>query len=352
MSRPREGSAAAQLVAELRSPAARTRQVDGGIVRAKRCLQTCPAAQWNAKGRSNVAIKVTCGDGTVQIGSGTAAVILSDNATRAPLLANDFGDDLPSMPVVLLGVADDWRAVAPGGGSGGWSAASLAARGCGSGEPLFGVDGGPAWARNSLAAPAVTMQAYAEYCSAGAEGDDAPLYVFDSHIATRTFADGQPLMAECGPAPACFRHDTMAGLGGLRPLPPTWLLVAAARSGTPIHDHPHTVAWNVLFSGSKLWAILPPGATDLAEDQGSALGWFLRHGAKLPKGAVVVVQRPGETVFVPAGWWHVVLNCEDSAALSSSLALRRDFTKSLGALEKEDPVFAAAWLSVVEPGRC
>jgi len=51
----------------------------------------------------------------------------------------------------------------------------------------------------------------------------------------------------------------MAGIHELRPLPPSWLLVAAARSGTPIHDHPHTVAWNVLLSGCKLWAILPPG---------------------------------------------------------------------------------------------
>jgi hypothetical protein len=156
-----------------------------------------------------------------------------------------------------------------------------------------------------------------DYCAH--QQDDAPLYIFDAHLATRTFADGGSLRAECGPPPACFSHDAMAGIHHLRPLPPAWLLVAAARSGTPIHDHPHTgahpepnpnpvlttsptlplyadpepepaVAWNVLLSGCKLWAILPPGECELAEDQGSALGWFMRHGAALPEGAVVVVQ--------------------------------------------------------------
>jgi len=85
----------------------------------------------------------------------------------------------------------------------------------------------------------------------------------------------------------------------------------------------------------------------LAEDQGSALGWFLRHGHELPQGTVVVIQQPGETVFVPAGWWHIVLNVEDSTALSSSLALRRDFKTSHAALVGEDPEFAQAWLQSV-----
>jgi hypothetical protein len=58
-------------------------------------------------------------------------------------------------------------------------------------------------------------------------------------------------------------------------------------------------------------------------------------------------QRPGETVFVPAGWWHVVLNCQGSTALSSSLALRRDFNTSHAALLEEDAEFALAWLASV-----
>ena len=43
-----------------------------------------------------------------------------------------------------------------------------------------------------------------------------------------------------------------------RPLPPAWLLMGVKRSGTPIHDHPLTVAWNALLVGCKLWCCLPP----------------------------------------------------------------------------------------------
>jgi hypothetical protein len=39
--------------------------------------------------------------------------------------------------------------------------------------------------------------------------------------------------------------------GAPRPLPQAWLLVGAEGSGTPIHCHPRTVAWNTLLAGAK-----------------------------------------------------------------------------------------------------
>lgn len=60
--------------------------------------------------------------------------------------------------------------------------------------------------------------------------------------------------------PRCFQHDAQACINGstFRPLPPAWLLVGAAGSGTPIHDHPSTAAWVPLLSGTKAWVLLPP----------------------------------------------------------------------------------------------
>lgn len=324
---------------------------DGSMAHAKRCLQprTVTSGQWRAKARATVdieAIATSAGSWAVRLTAGGSTVVLEDNTERIALAANEFGDDLPSTPAVLLGVATNWAAGLDGGA--GWSARGLASRGCSPAEPRFGVDGGPSWAREDLSAPAVTLEAYAEYCAVDAEGDDAPLYIFDEHMRSRTFADGTAMQAECTPTPQCFRHDAMAGVGWLRPLPPSWLLVGAKRSGTPIHNHPFTVAWNVLLTGCKLWAAMPPAADELAADQGSALGWFLRNGRLLPRGGAVIVQRPGETVFIPMGWWHVVLNCEESTAVSSSLALRRDFVESHGELLADDPEFAAKWLESVQ----
>ena len=57
-----------------------------------------------------------------------------------------------------------------------------------------------------------------------------------------------------------------------------------------------------------------------------------------------------QVVFVPAGWWHVVLNAADSTALSHSLTLRRDLPAALALLEAEDPEFSAFWRGLVGGG--
>lgn len=207
------------------------------------------------------------------------------------------------------------------------------------------------------------MREYLRYCADDADGDAAPLYVFDAKV-----LDEAQLRSGWS-TPRCFSHDAQACISGsrFRPLPPAWLLVGTARSGTPMHNHPSTVAWVPLLMGIKAWVLLPPDVDEsalllLQEQEAaeggcrdydlSALEWFGRHrsgGRELPEGARVVVQRPGEVVYAPAGWWHVVLNVETSIALSHSLALRRDIDTLLPQLigEEESEAFGMHWMKAL-----
>jgi histone arginine demethylase JMJD6 len=315
-------------------------------------------------------------------GSSSVAIdgrVFRDNVLRIPgsFFEDDLhGDSLPDVPTVLTGLLEEWPAFSNPGVS--WSVKDLAAR---TSATRVSLDGGPSFARMSMCTGRVTLSDYNHYCENGAaDGDAAPLYVFDPDILKCTFNDGTSVQNDLH-MPACFSNDTMGCIDGTqyRPLPPAWLLVSVLRSGTPIHDHPLTVAWNALLVGCKLWCCLPPDADESLlllnlddEDENgdgdghdndeesstasneefdlSALQWFeqcdveLLFGAESTTRARIIVQRPGEVVFLPAGWFHVVLNVETSTAISTSLALRRDLPVVLPLLIKSDKEFAVFWL--------
>jgi histone arginine demethylase JMJD6 len=86
------------------------------------------------------------------------------------------------------------------------------------------------------------------------------------------------------------------------------------------------------LKGIKLWVLFPPHsdkrfvkALDVIQkgEDDEAINYFVDHiprlQARYPSACremKIFYQYPGETVFVPGGWWHAVLNLEHSIAIT------------------------------------
>ena len=120
-----------------------------------------------------------------------------------------------------------------------------------------------------------------------------------------------------------------------------WLLVGPSGSGTRWHYDPHGVSgFNVLLQGAKLWLLWPPtgqgwgrgwGEDTAAgpellppglEQGAGAMEWLrtvllpqLQDPRQAPSRKLLyTVQREEEMMWVPSGWWHMVINMEPSVA--------------------------------------
>ena len=196
---------------------------------------------------------------------------------------------------------------------------------------------------------AVTMRIdeYLEY--AESQRDDAPLYLFDDAALDLPELSS---LADAYTTPSCFPFDFLAALGPERP-PHRWLLIGAARAGTALHVDPHaTAAFNTLVSGTKRWLLFPPSTdpsvlfSERARQGLEASEWLHECYPALPREipGFDLVQRPGETMFVPDGWWHMVVNLETTIAVTHNFVGPHNFRAAHAALHAETPELAAKWI--------
>ena len=112
-----------------------------------------------------------------------------------------------------------------------------------------------------------------------------------------------------------------------------------------------------LIEGLKRWVLFPPNtfpdAIHMQEPQIPSVIWFrdhYEHALEQFSGAAVeVLQRPGETVYVPAGWPHLVLNLELSVAITHNYATEYpSMSRLMTAVKDAEPGLAVRFRQAVQ----
>lgn len=160
--------------------------------------------------------------------------------------------------------------------------------------------------------------------------EERPLYLFDPK-----FAEKVPILGSDYEVPVYFREDMFGVLGDERP-DYRWVIIGPAGSGSSFHIDPNsTSAWNAVIKGSKKWVLFPPDvvppgvhpSSDGAEVACpvSIIEWFMNFynaTKSWKKRPVECVCKAGEVIFVPNGWWHLVINLEESFAITQNYVSR------------------------------
>lgn len=239
---------------------------------------------------------------------------------KANISVEDFRNNYDGKkPVMLAGLADMWPARKK------WTLDQLM------------LDYGDTTFRMSQRSPRKIKMRFKDYVSyMTLQHDEDPLYIFDDK-----FGEVAPTLLKDYTVPHLFQEDFFDVLNADQRPPFRWLIIGPERSGASWHVDPAlTSAWNTLLCGRKRWALYPPGRVPLGvtvhvnEEDGdvnietpSSLQWWLEFYPLLPSEdkPIECTQLPGETIYVPSGWWHCVLNLEPTVAVTQNFVNTTNF---------------------------
>ncbi|PKX91852.1 putative F-box and JmjC domain protein [Aspergillus novofumigatus IBT 16806] len=252
--------------------------------------------------------------------------------TRLPDLSpEDFQAEWSDKPFILTQPVKQWPAYKS------WSVDSLLAK---YGDTVFRAE-----------AVDWKLSTYVDYMRHNA--DESPLYLFDRAFVSKMGLKVGPPEEESEAAywpPPCFGEDFFSVLGNDRP-DRQWLIVGPERSGSTFHKDPNaTSAWNAVVRGSKYWIMFPsssqlppPPGVFVSDDQSevtsplSIAEWLLGFHAEARRtpGCIEGICGEGEILYVPSGWWHLVVNLEPSIAITQNFTPRAHLTATLDFLSNK-----------------
>ena len=165
--------------------------------------------------------------------------------------------------------------------------------------------------------------------------------------------------------PPYFREDLFALAGEKRRPPYRWVVFGPARSGSSLHIDPlATSAWNALLLGTKRWVLLPPGVPRTSckpripgVTDSEAVTWFTHilprcTAADWPHARPLqCVQRRGEIMYVPNGWWHAVLNASNTIAVTQNFVSSSNFEAAWRHTLVARPKLSVRWLGARRSSR-
>lgn len=207
----------------------------------------------------------------------------------------------------------------------------------------------------------LTMNQYFNYAKQTSE--EAPLYLFDKEFGNiETLKEGR--LTDDYDTPTYFRMNSdslndyeckhisdLFSLFGLQRRPDfRWLVCGPPRSGSIFHLDPNqTHAWNACIAGRKKWIFYPPGVCPpgvKSSPDGADVAvpvsigeWLLnfwddhlkeRNNPIVSRRPLEIIVEPGEIIFVPHNWWHMVINLDDSGV---NVAITQNYVSTTNLLD-------------------
>lgn len=223
----------------------------------------------------------------------------------------------PSRPLVLTGVARDWPAMRR------WSPADLKARfGMHEVEIQAERNADPRFEENKLQhRQRVRLADFVDRVLAGGATNDYYMTANNEALRRPEFA---PLLADIGSLPEVCDREQLAQRSSF------WF--GPAGTVTPLH-HDTIMLFHTQVVGRKRWRFISPLETPRLYNYNGVFSPIDLDAPDLQRfplfsqvTVLEVVAEPGDTVFLPLGWWHQVRSLDVSLSFSySNLALPNDY---------------------------